>query len=123
KMREDMWELFLLNSRTPHYGEGDLLAQMASCNRGIRRVAELYRKHGAERMRLYIDRMLDATEARMRARIRAVLAEGVYSAQDFLDEDGITGTPVRFAVTLTVRDGHVTFDCSECAAQVGSGKN
>ena len=123
KVREDMWELFLLNSRTPHYGEGDLLAQMASCNRGIRRIAELYERHGPERMRLYIDRMLDATEARMRSRIRAVLKEGVYSAQDWLDEDGITGTPVRFAVTLTVRDGHVTLDCSECAAQIGSGKN
>jgi N-methylhydantoinase B len=86
-------------------------------------VAELYGKHGAEHMRRYIDRMLDATEARMRSRIRAVLKEGVYSAQDWLDEDGITGAAVRFAVTLTVRDGHITLDCSECAAQIGSGKN
>jgi N-methylhydantoinase B len=123
KVREDIWELFLLNSRTPHYGEGDLLAQMASCNRGMRRVSELYEKHGAERMELYVDQMLDSTEARMRSRIRGVLNEGVYSAEDWLDEDGVTGAPVRFAVTLTVREGHVTLDCSECASQIGSGKN
>jgi N-methylhydantoinase B len=110
KARADMWELFLLNSRTPHYGEGDLLAQMASCDRGIRRVSELYQ-------------MLDATEARMRLRIRSVLKEGEYEAEDSLDEDGLTGAPVRFAVKLTVKDGHVTLDCSECASQIGSGKN
>lgn len=123
KPRADMWELFLLNSRTPHYGEGDLLAQMASCERGIQRVGELYRKHGAERMGSYIDQILDATEARMRARIRSVLKEGQYTAEDHLDEDGITGAPVRFAVTLKVQGGHVTLDCSGCASQIGSGKN
>jgi N-methylhydantoinase B len=123
KIRADILELFLLNSRTPHYGEGDLLAQMASCERGIRRVSELYDRHGAGRMRRHIDEMLDATEARMRARIRSVLEEGSYAAEDALDEDGLTGAPVRFAVTLNVRDGHVTLDCSRCAAQIGSGKN
>jgi N-methylhydantoinase B len=123
KIRSDMLELFLLNSRTPHYGEGDLLAQMASCERGIRRMTELYEKHGGERMRRHIDEMLDATEARMRARIRRVLKEGSYTAEDALDEDGLTGAPVRFAVTLSVNDGHVTLDCSQCAAQIGSGKN
>jgi N-methylhydantoinase B len=123
KVRADILELFLLNSRTPHYGEGDLLAQMASCERGIRRMSELYDKHGADRMRRHIDEMLDATEARMRARIRSVLEEGSYAAEDALDEDGLTGAPVRFAVTLNVKDGHVTLDCSHCAAQIGSGKN
>jgi N-methylhydantoinase B len=123
KARADLWELFLLNSRTPHYGEGDLLAQMASCERGIRRMSELYEKHGAKRMRRHIDEMLDATEARMRARIRSVLNEGMYTAEDALDEDGLTGAPVRFTVTLTVKNGHVTLDCSRCAAQIGSGKN
>jgi N-methylhydantoinase B len=123
KVRADILELFLLNSRTPHYGEGDLLAQMASCERGIRRMAELYEKHGAGRMRRHIDEMLDATEARMRARIRSVLEEGSYGAEDALDEDGLTGAPVRFAVTLSVKDGHVTLDCSQCASQIGSGKN
>jgi N-methylhydantoinase B len=123
KVRADILELFLLNSRTPHYGEGDLLAQMASCERGIRRMSELYDKHNADRMRRHIDEMLDATEARMRARIRSVLEEGSYAAEDALDEDGLTGAPVRFAVTLNVKDGHVTLDCSRCAAQIGSGKN
>jgi N-methylhydantoinase B len=123
KVRADILELFLLNSRTPHYGEGDLMAQMASCERGSRRTQELFEKYGTDTMLSRIDEMLDSTEARMRARIRQVLKPGVYEATDWLDDDGVTDTPVKFAVKLTVGDGAVEFDFSGCADQIGSGKN
>ena len=121
--RADVVEMFLLNSRMPHYSEGDLMAQMASCARGTARVQELFARHGAAAMAARIDEMLDATERRVRSGIRSVLAEGVYRATDWLDEDGITGARVKLAVTLTVKDGHLTLDLSECSPQLGSGKN
>ena len=123
KVRADMLELFMLNSRTPHYSEGDLLAQMAACERGAQRVRELFGRHGAPAMHAFVDAMLDATEVRMRARMREELRPGTYVAEDWLDEDGVSDQPVRFAVSLTVADGHVTFDLSACAAQIASGKN
>jgi N-methylhydantoinase B len=123
RVRADMLELFMLNSRTPHYSEGDLAAQMAACERGSRRVQELFRRHGAQGMHALVDAMLDATEARMRARMRSELVPGTYTAEDWLDEDGVSDQPVRFAVSLTVGDGHVTIDLSECAKQIASGKN
>ena len=49
KVRADVLEMFLLNSRTPHYSAGDLLAQMAACERGSRRVQELCAKYGLKR--------------------------------------------------------------------------
>ena len=122
-VRRDLLELFLLNSRTPHYGEGDLLAQIASCERGARRLRELNDRHGAAAMAELAGRMLDATERRLRARIRAGFTEGTYRAEDWLDEDGVADQPVRFAVTMTVKDGHITLDCSDCARQLASGKN
>src|SRR6187397_692489 len=48
--RADVIEMFLLNSRMPHYGEGDLMAQMASCNRGAARVQDLFTKYGYDAM-------------------------------------------------------------------------
>ena len=123
KRRDDIVELFLLNSRMPHYGEGDLMAQMASCARGGARVQELFAKYGFETMLARVDEMLDATERRVRSRIRSELREGTYSAVDQLDEDGLTDTPVRLAVKLTVKDGHLTLDLSDCSPQLGSGKN
>jgi N-methylhydantoinase B/oxoprolinase/acetone carboxylase alpha subunit len=107
----------------PHYSEGDLMAQMASCNRGCARVHDLFVKYGHETMLQTIDDMLDATERRMRDGIRSVLREGTYSAVDWLDEDGVTRERVRLAVTLTIKDGHLTLDLSDCSPQLGSGKN
>jgi N-methylhydantoinase B len=123
KRRADVVELFLLNSRMPHYGEGDLMAQMASCARGIARVQELYARYGLEIMRARIDEMLDATERRMRSRIAQELEAGTYSAVDYLDEDGVSGQRVKLAVTVTVADGHLSLDLSQCSPQLGSGKN
>lgn len=122
-MREDVWELFLLNSRTPHFSDGDLHAQNAANTRGIERVQALYARYGTALMDSAITDMLDSTERRARARIKEVLSDGVYRAQDWLDEDGISDTPVKFAVQTTIADGAVSFDFSGCSTQLGSGKN
>jgi N-methylhydantoinase B len=119
----DVVEMFLLNSRMPHYGEGDLMAQMASCTRGAARTQELFARYGHEPMLARIDEMLDATERRVRSRIRSELEEGTYHAVDWLDEDGVTGARVKLAVTVHVRDGHLTLDLSQCSPQLQSGKN
>jgi N-methylhydantoinase B len=123
KRRADVLEMFHLNSRMPHYGEGDLMAQMASCTRGNARVQDLFAKYGYETMLKCIDEMLDATERRLRIGIRSVLKEGTYSAVDWLDEDGVSGARVKLAVTVTIKDGHLTLDLSECSPQIASGKN
>jgi len=123
KRRSDVVEMFLLNSRMPHYGEGDLMAQMASCGRGSARVRELFERYGYETMLARIDEMLDATERRIRSRIRSELKEGTYNAVDWLDEDGVSDTKVKLAVKLTVSDGHLTLDLSDSSKQLASGKN
>ena len=119
----DIVELFMLNSRMPHYSEGDLMAQMASCARGTARVQELFAKYGYETMLARIDEMLDATERRVRSRIRSELKEGTYSAVDWLDEDGVSGERVKLGVKLTIKDGHLTLDLSDSSPQLASGKN
>ncbi|MBI4183941.1 MAG: hydantoinase B/oxoprolinase family protein [Proteobacteria bacterium] len=121
--RNDIWETFLLNSRTPHFGEGDLLAQKAAITRGIERMGGMYARFGTGAMAEGIAEMLDATERRTRAGIRERLRRGTFSAEDWLDEDGLTDDPVRLAVAVTVGDGEVEFDFSGSAAELGSGKN
>jgi len=122
-MRKDVLELFLLNSRQPQYSEGDIYAQLAAATTGIQRVQELHARWGASGMASAIDEMLDATERRIRTLIRDHLRDGTYSASDWLDEDGIHDAPVKLAVTVKVRGEEVTFDFSDCAPQLGTGKN
>ncbi|TCI00223.1 hydantoinase B/oxoprolinase family protein [Roseococcus sp. SYP-B2431] len=121
--RRDVWELFLLNTRTPHFSDGDLKAQIASNTRGVQRMLALHARYGTAATEAAIAAMLDANERRARSRIAKVLAPGVYQAEDFLDEDGISDRPVRLGVTLTVGHDGLTFDFSRCGPQIASGKN
>ncbi len=121
--RQDIWEMFLLNSRTPHFSNGDLLAQLAAVERGRVRVEEIYARYGLEGTLAAIERVLDATERRMRSRIAEVLRPGTYKAEDWLDDDGLSAQPVKLSATIRIDSDGVLFDLSECPAQLGSGKN
>jgi N-methylhydantoinase B len=121
--REDVWEMFLLNSRTPHFSHGDLLAQLAALDRGRIRVAEIFARYGLDGTQSAIEQMLDSTERRMRSRLREVLRPGTYRAEDQLDDDGLSNEPVKLAASITIDADGVLFDLSECPAQLGSGKN
>lgn len=121
--REDVWEMFLLNSRTPHFSNGDLLAQLAALERGRIRVQEVYARFGLESMQSAVEQVLDATERRMRSRVADVLRTGTYKAEDWVDDDGLSNEPVKLSATVTVDGNGVLFDLSECPAQLGSGKN
>ena len=50
----------------------------------------------------------------MRASI-AELPDGTYSAEDFLDNDGIVDEPLKIALDLTVEGETMTLDFSRCA--------
>ena len=121
--RDDVWEMFLLNSRTPHFSNGDLLAQLAALERGRIRVEEIYARYGLEETSSAIERVLDATEKRMRSRIGEVLRAGTYSTQDWLDDDGLSNEPVKLSASISIDGDGVLFDLSECPPQLGSGKN
>jgi N-methylhydantoinase B len=122
-LRKDVLEMFLLNSRTPYFSEGDIYAQKAATASGIQRVQDLYARHGTDTVTRAITEMLDGTERRIRNCIRTNLRDGVYKAEDWLDEDGINDDPVKLAVTVTVEGDNIQFDFSDCAAQLGTGKN
>lgn len=119
----DVLELFLLNSRTPHFNEGDVFAQRAATNVGAQRVQDLYRRFGAATAGRAVGEMLDSSERRFRDLVERELRDGVYYAEDWLDEDGVTDQPVKLAVRARIRGGEIEFDFSGCAGQLGSGKN
>jgi N-methylhydantoinase B len=123
EVSRDVLEIFLLNSRTPHFNEGDVYAQRAATNVGVKRVQELYARFGGATAKRAIAEMLDATERRFRDLIERDLKDGEYYAEDWLDEDGINDQPVKLAVRAVVRGRDLEFDFSACAGQLGTGKN
>jgi N-methylhydantoinase B len=102
KMVADVLALLLNNVRTPEEREGDLGAQIAACQTGARRLAEICGRYGLARTKRAAGELLDYSEEMMRSFLGSV-PPGTYRAEDFLDNDGVDDKPVRIAVTLRVR--------------------
>jgi len=100
-MQHDVLALLLSNVRTPEEREGDLGAQIAACHTGAGRLREVCARYGADRAQRAARELLKYSEELMRAFLLRV-PPGTYSAEDFLDNDGISDKPVRIAVALNV---------------------
>jgi N-methylhydantoinase B len=100
-MQADVLALLLNNVRTPEEREGDLGAQIAACHTGAERLREVCARYGIDRAKRTAKDLLEYSEELMRAFLLRV-PPGKYRAEDFLDNDGITGQPIRITVTLTI---------------------
>ena len=101
EMDRDLLALILNNVRTPREREGDLGAQIAACHTGATRLKEVCGRYGLPRVRRAAAELLDYSERMMHAFL-ALVPPGTYEAEDYMDDDGITGKPVRVAVKLTL---------------------
>jgi N-methylhydantoinase B len=99
KVDREMLSLILLNVRTPREREGDLQSQIGACRVGEQRILELAEKYGLSRLEGLTEELLDYSERLVRAELRNLPA-GTFSAEDWLDDDGVTDTPIRISVEL-----------------------
>ncbi len=101
KIDREMLDLILLNVRTPGEREGDLESQIGACRVGERRILEVAEKFGAEKLRALVDELLDYSERLVRAELRS-MPGGEFCAEDWLDDDGVTETPIKIAARLRI---------------------
>jgi len=108
-VERDVLALLLANVRTPAEREGDLMAQVAACRLGERRLSELSEAYGVPKVRFYLD-ALQAYSAQLMRRALLQIPDGTYSAQDFLDDDGFSSRPVPLRVSIKIRRGRALVD-------------
>lgn len=105
----DIHELIRFNSRMPAAVLGDLHAQIAALRTGERRLLEIHAKFGRADVQAAVEHIIADGEARTRAALRA-LPQGTWSAEGWLDDDGITEGLVRMQVSVTIDDGRFIVD-------------
>src|SRR5262245_23901424 len=106
------------NVRIPETFEGDLMAQVAACSVGARRLSALAESYGDNHLTTIFADLLDRSEAMTRDALRAI-PKGTYSAVDFLDNDGIElDRRIRIEVAVTVDDGALTIGFAGSSPQV-----
>src|SRR5580658_4363822 len=124
KVDREMLDLILLNVRTPKEREGDLDAQIGSCRVGERRVLEVATKYGETKLHELIDELLDYSERLVRDQLRLMPA-GEFSAEDWMDDDGVTDVPRKIAVRLDLdpESGSIRVDFTGSSPQVAGSVN
>ena len=109
--------------RFPEQRLADLRAQRAANRIGAARLTELAERHGLELLRAGMDEILAYAERRTRAAL-AELPDGVYSAEDLLEDDA-DGEPrdIRLRVEATIAGDRLELDFTGTDPQVDGNLN
>jgi N-methylhydantoinase B len=83
---------------------------------------EIVEKHGWPKVQRYVEEILNYTE-RMTRHAIAAIPDGVYEAEDFLDNDGISDTPVAIRVKVSIKGDRATIDFSGSDSQAEGSVN
>ena len=105
----DMLKWFTANVRGKKESAGDLRAQVAANKLGVRRIAELLDKYGADVVNTAIEQLHEYTERRVRHELQK-FPDGVFEGDACVDEDGITDKPVCIKAKVIIKKGDVTID-------------
>jgi N-methylhydantoinase B len=118
QFNDTLLKILRRNVRIPDTFEGDLMAQVAACTVGARRLTALAETYGDNHLTSIFSELLDRSEAMTREALRAIPA-GTYRAVDFLDNDGIDlDRRIRIEVAVTVGDGAMAVDFAGSSPQV-----
>jgi N-methylhydantoinase B len=97
------------NIRIAEQRIGDIKAQAAALLVGEARLGEMVGRHGAATLRAAIAGIRERAAARMLAEIRRI-PDGVYTAEAFVDSDGVVDAPLRIALAVTRQGDELVFD-------------
>ena len=122
RMNDMLERLIGLNVRLPDRVLGDLRAQYAGAQVGIRELGKLFSRYGRDSTRVYLEEMLDYAERLTREEIRN-WPKGTFRFTDHIDDDGLSPDPIRIEVAITVHEDRVSVDYSGSAAQVKAAIN
>ncbi len=119
---DDVLRLLLANVRTPEVRRGDLRAQAAANTLAERRLVELVERYGRDIVRRAYDDVIAYTERRTRDALRR-LPDGVYSARDVLEGDGVTSDDIPIVACVTIAGDTMDIDFTGTANAVAGNVN
>ncbi|MCA1815278.1 MAG: hydantoinase B/oxoprolinase family protein [Acidobacteria bacterium] len=119
---EDLMRVLLANVRGARERRADFEAQIGSLKTGAARLLEIVARSGASEAGEYAAHLIEYSARRMRAVIRE-LPDGVYGAEDALDDDGTSDEPVVLRVRVEIKGERARVDFTGSARQVAGPLN
>ena len=106
---KDVWKIILTNHRTPKSTWGDYHAMIGSLKVAQTRLLEMLDRYGPGFLTRAADQLMDYSERFMRAEISEI-PDGVYAAEDCMEDDGVSNQPYFGRLKLTVQGDEVIAD-------------
>ena len=113
---DSLIDLLKANVRLPQMTLGDFYAGIASLRAGERGVLNICEKYGVDALREATTLMLDRAEQAALARL-AEFPPGEYSAEMWIDDDGLSDEPLRVCVKVTITPRRFIADFTGSAPQ------
>ena len=121
-LEPELMSLIATNVRTGAEIRGDIRAQIACNNVGIRRTKDLVDRYGVDTLQQYITAIFDYSERRTRAGLQALPA-GVYRFEDYVEGTARTAELLKIQVAVTIAEDSIFFDFSGTDSQVDDSLN
>ncbi len=118
----DVMKLVLANVRGADERRADFEAQIGSLRTGTARLLEIISRRGTSEAIEYSSHLIDYSSRIMRSTIAAI-PDGNYSAEDVLDDDGITSDEIPIRVCININDERARVDFAGTALQVAGAVN
>ncbi len=109
KRDDSVIDMITRNVRLPEMIHGDLMAMSSALRIGEERFRAVVERYGTQVMQAAHADMIARAERQMRSHISEI-PDGVYTATDSLDNDGVTDEPHEFSLELTVRGEEMHLD-------------
>ena len=122
QVNETIERVIAQNVRVPDRVLGDLRAQYAACQVGVRELGKLLDRYGRDAGRAYFAELLDYAERLTRDEIRR-WPKGTFVFEDFIDDDGLSEDAIPIRVAVTVHEDHVSVDYTGSSPQVRAAIN
>jgi N-methylhydantoinase B len=110
-------DILMNNTRTPEMNYSDLMAIVAGCRAGERRVVEICERFGTDTYTQACEALLERTNRAMRKLIVQNLPVEPQSFEDYVDDDGLGNGPFKMKLTVWREGDHAYFDWTGTSAQ------
>jgi N-methylhydantoinase B len=117
ELNKAVLDLIMNNTRTPEMNYSDLMAIIAGCRAGEKRVIEICERFGRETYKLACQALLERTNRAMRKLIVQNLPEEPKSFEDYIDDDGCGNGPFKMKLTVWREGEHAYFDWTGTSPQ------
>lgn len=112
EVNQDILDIILNNTRTPHFVKGDLQAHVGSLKAADSELRAAAARYGTDVLTIAMKQLQEYTEKIVRKGILDI-PDGEYFAEEYADTDGHSSEPIPIKLKLVVKGSEINVDFSE----------